>query len=179
MYLKESSIVSIDIGIASKNIVEYMLNLETEFLKRISFNIIKEFNDFGFIVDDCTPWDERFLSFGDCMFFKVKKANNSLSNLHLSLEFNNKTHRGIKCFIGEEGFKEEKIAKNIVDSFKNLGFLDLGVRYSDVYIITNTNMPSIIIRIDCDILEFERDKDTLILSLSKTLVKSIISLGTM
>ncbi|MDO4535135.1 MAG: N-acetylmuramoyl-L-alanine amidase [Clostridium perfringens] len=178
MYLKECSIISMDIGISSKDIIEYTLNLKREFLKKISFNITKEFNDFGFIVNDCTPWNEKFLSFGDCMIFKIKKANDSLSNLHISLEFNNKKDKGIKCFVDEEDFKEEKISKNVVTSFENLGFLNLGVRYSDVYIIRNTNMPSIVLKIDCDILELERDKDGLISSLSKNLVKSIISSGT-
>lgn len=178
MYLKEGSTISIDIGIASKDIIEYRLNLEREFLKEINLNITKDFNKSGFIVEDCTPWNEKLLSFGDSMLFKVKRANNSSSNLHLSLEFVDKRHREIKCFVEEKDFKEEKIAQNIIASFENLGFLNLGVKYSDVYIITSTAMPSIILRIQCDISEFERDKNNLIPSLSKTLVKSIISLGT-
>lgn len=175
MYLKGGSIISIDIGIASKDIIEYRLNLEKEFLKEINYNIAKGFNYLGFRVEDCTPWNENLLSFGDLSLFKVKKANNYSSNLHISLEFINKRDKGIKCFVGEKGFKEEKIAQNIIASFKSLGFLNLGVKYSDVYIITNTTMPSIILKVYCDILEFERDKEKLIPSLSKALVKSIIS----
>lgn len=178
MYLKGGSTISIDIGIASKSIIEYMLSLEREFLKDVTYNITKDFGYSGFIVEDCTPWNEKLLSFGELSLFKVKKANNSSSNLHLSIEFINKREKGIKCFIGEKDFKEKKIAQNITNSFKDLGFLDLGIKYSDVYIITNTTMPLIILKIYCNILEFERDKERLIPSLSKTLVKSIISLGT-
>ena len=86
------------------------------------------------------------------------------------------TYKGVKCFVGENCFKEEKIAKNIINSITNLGFLDLGVWYSDVYKIKNTIMPCIILRINYDILDIERDEKYLIPSLSKKIVESMIGL---
>lgn len=179
MYLKRGSLISIDIGIISKNITEYTINLKKQFLKNIVITIIKNFKEYGFYVEDCTPWNREFLSFGQCALYKVREINKISSNLHLSIEFNNSSYKRVKCFVGEDSFKEEKIAKNIMNSFKSLEFLDLGVCYSDIYKITNTSMPCIILRIDCNILEFERDKNQLIPSLSKNLINSMVNLGTM
>lgn len=179
MYLKKNSLVSIDISIKSDNIFEYTNNLKKEFLKKFISFIIKDFNEVGFFAKDCTPWDKEFLSFGQCTYYNVKEINKTLSKLHLSIEFKDNSYKGMKCFVDENSFKEEKIGKNIVSSFKNLGFIDLGVKHVDVYKIKKTNMPCILLNIDCDILEFERDKINLISSLSKILVNSIINLGTM
>ena len=177
MYLNKGSVIGFDIGITSQDIMEYTLNLEKEFLKKFSISITNNLNKLGYITKDCTPWNKQFLSFGDCIKYKVREINGSLSKIHLSLEINNKKSKSIKSFVGEKDFKEEKIAKNIECSFKKLGFLDLGVNHSDIYAITNTFVPCIIIRIDCDVLEFERD-DIMLSALSKTLVDSIINLGT-
>lgn len=179
MYLKDGSLISIDVGVLSKDITEYTINLKKQFLNKIVMCVMDYFNRCGFYAKDCTPWDREFLSFGDCVFYKVKDINKVTSNIHLAIEFNNSIYKGIKCFVGENSFREEKIAKNIINSFIGLGFLDLGVLYSDVYKITNTTMPCIIVRINYNILDIERDEKFLIPSLSKKLVNSIVSLGTM
>lgn len=179
MYLRNGSLISIDVGVISKDIAEYTINLKKQFLKNIVMSVMDNFKEFGFYAKDCTPWNTEFLSFGECIFYKVKDINNVSSNLHLAIEFNDSLYKGIKCFVSENSFKEEKIAKNIINSFTGLKFLDLGVCHSDIYKITNTTMPCIIVRIDCNILDIERDEDYLITSLSKSLVSSIVNLGTM
>ena len=178
MYLKDGSLISIDVGVLSKDITEYTVNLKKEFLNKIVISVMEYFNKCGFYARDCTPWNREFLSFGECVLYKVKDINKVTANIHLAIEFNNSIYKGIKCFVGENSFREEKIAKNIINSITSLGFLDLGVWYSDVYKITNTTMPCIIIRINCDILDIERDENCLIPSLSKKLVNSIVGFGT-
>ena len=75
MYLKDGSLISIDVGILSKDITEYIINLKKQFLNKIVISIIGYFKEYGFNTRDCTPWNREFLSFGDCIFYKVKNIN--------------------------------------------------------------------------------------------------------
>ena len=40
MYLKDGSLISIDVGILSKDITEYIINLKKQFLNKIVISII-------------------------------------------------------------------------------------------------------------------------------------------
>ena len=107
--------------------------------------IMKKLENLGYRTEDCTPWNIEFNSIGSSLKYRVKKANNSKSIIHLSIHFNAEDLEGVRCFVGDFKWDAEKIATQICEEISNLGFKNNGVKNGEVYMLRYTDMPCILI----------------------------------
>ncbi len=84
----------------------------------------------------------------------ARKANNASIDLFVSLHMNsyNGNAYGTEAWTYGEGARANPYAKNLVNNFKELGFINRGVKYNkDYYEMQNINAPNIILEtLFCD-----------------------------
>ncbi|GIM27439.1 bacteriophage endolysin (N-acetylmuramoyl-L-alanine amidase) [Clostridium polyendosporum] len=127
------------------------------------WNLVQvKLRDLGYYVKDCTPWNMSFNSVGASLAYRVKKANESSSSLHLCIHFNAGGGKGVECWISDFGGRSEKFASNICEEFSKLGYYNRGIKSGNLYVANYTNMPCVIIeccfvdsRIDMDLYNSE------------------------
>jgi len=88
---------------------------------------------------NCTPPDGKMTLMGS-LEYRVKKANESGSNLHLCFHancFNGKAH-GAEIEVASDA--GEKIAKPVLEKICSLGFINRGVKRPDLYVTNYTKM---------------------------------------
>lgn len=158
MYLNKGALISGDAGhncipdVGAKGIrQEEKCNKEIWNLVRHKLNIL------GYLIEDCTPWNEKFDHKGASLNFRVKKANESKSLLHLSIHFNEINIRGVECWVLNNNGKAAKLAKQICAEIATLGYYNRGVKVGINYILEYTDMPSIIIK--CASINNKEDMD--------------------
>jgi N-acetylmuramoyl-L-alanine amidase len=158
MYLSQGSVVSGDAGHnCYPDTGAIGIRSEDECAKRIWELIQENLKNLGYKTKDCTPWDMTFNSIGSSQFYRVKEANESDSNLHISIHFNFGVGNGIECWVSKLGGRAEKFASQICDEISDLGFNNRGVKACDLYLTSYTNMTSIFI--NCCFIDSDQDMD--------------------
>ncbi|MPQ43219.1 N-acetylmuramoyl-L-alanine amidase [Clostridium tarantellae] len=178
MYLAEGAIISGDAShncYPDKGIIG--LKVEEECTKEI-WNLIREkFKKLKFNIVDCTPWNKQFSSVGESLYYRVKKANETSSVLHLCIDFRENKSRGVECWINEFSERSEKFALNICKHMQEIGYYNRGVKNGPLYITNYTKMPCILIRC-CSLNSIEDMKRYNAENIAEAIVKGITNLGT-
>lgn len=107
----------------------------------------------------------------------MKRVNRSESDLHITLNINFSKSNEIFCFVEEFDSKGKKFAENICSFFELINYKNKGIKESDVYNLLYIDKPSIIIDLNLNIND-ESEVDEKGECIAKTLVESILSLGT-
>ncbi|EGT3616260.1 hypothetical protein FHH43_08450 [Clostridium perfringens] len=177
MYLAQGAIISMDLGKGhiigedtSDKLKERVGETISYFFKRF---IVK--NNLKFI--DCTSYNEIFLSNGEELKSRVKRANLSHSSLHITLNINFSEENEIFCLVNEFDSRGIKFAENICSSFELIGYKNKGIKNSEVYNLIYVNRPSIIINLNLD-MDDEIEISEKCSFIAQTLVDSILTLGT-
>jgi N-acetylmuramoyl-L-alanine amidase len=119
--------------------------------------VINKLESVGYETVDCTPWDKTLNSAGASKGYRVKLANGSNSSLHLSIHFNEGGGRGVECWVSKLGGRSEKFAYQICTEISKLGFVNRGVKHSNIYVTEYTKMPSVLI--ECCFIDSKEDMD--------------------
>lgn len=177
MYLTQGGTISLDLG-KGHIIDQYTQDNLKEKLGEVITYIFKEEvakDNIKFI--DCTPYNELFTSNGEELKSLVKKINKSKSNLHITLNIAFSKVDEIFCFVGEFDSRGRKFAANICSLFESKDYKNKGIKSAEVYNLLYVNKPSVIIDLNLNIRDESEiyEKGTYI---AKTLVESILSLGT-
>ena len=110
--------------------------------------LIKYLNALGHETYDITPYDMKFNSVNESLSYRVKKANEINSDLHLCIHYNkyNTQVYGTECWISGTGGKSEQFAINICREVSNsLGTYNRGIKVGNLYIPKYTNMPCVLV----------------------------------
>lgn len=105
---------------------------------------IKYLEAAGITCINCTPPDGNMSLMGS-LEYRVKKANESGSDLHLCFHancYNGQAH-GAEIEVASEA--GAKIAKVVLDKICSLGFTNRGVKWPDLYVTKYTNMVCLLI----------------------------------
>ncbi|WP_300259471.1 hypothetical protein [Clostridium sp.] len=177
MYLAQGAIISLDLGkghIIDKDTSD---NLKEKIEQTIIYFLKKEEvkNNLRFI--DYTPYNEIFISNGEELKSIVKRVNRSESDLHITLNIDFSKENEIFCFVEEFDSKGRKFAENICSFFELSNYKNKGVKSSEVYNLLYVNKPSVIIYLNLNINN-ESEVIEKGACIAKTLVESILSLGT-
>ena len=177
MYLAQGAIISLDLGkghIIDKDTSD---DLKEKIQRTILYFFKKEVakNNLRFI--DFTPYNEFFISNGEKLKSIVKRVNRSESDLHITLNIDFSKSNEIFCFVEEFDSKGRKFAENICSFFELSNYKNKGVKKAEVYNLLYIDKPSIIIDLNLNIKD-ESEVAKKGECIAKTLVESILSLGT-
>ena len=107
----------------------------------------------------------------------MKRVNRSESDLHITLNIDFSKSNEIFCFVEEFDSKGRKFAENICSFFELSNYKNKGVKKAEVYNLLYMDKPSIIIDLKLNIKD-ESEMAKKGECIAKTLVESILSLGT-
>ncbi|GKU25729.1 hypothetical protein CFOLD11_25550 [Clostridium folliculivorans] len=148
------------------------IRLEDSCTKAVWNLIMKNLQELGYRTKDCTPWQKSFNSAGASKGYRVRLANESNSSLHLSIHFNEGGGRGVECWVSELGGRSEKFAYKICEEISKLGYVNRGVKNSNLYVTKYTNMPCVLI--ECCYIDSEEDMERYDpYTIAKAIVKAI------
>ncbi|MBU3182919.1 N-acetylmuramoyl-L-alanine amidase [Clostridium psychrophilum] len=166
-------IISIDAGHNSiPDVGAIGLRKEDLLNKEVVGKIIKKLQSTATKIVDCTPYGQVFSNVGQSLQYRCNKANNSNSDLHLSIHFNMGGGEGVECYA------ISLIAKNNAEKICNeialLGYRNRGVKNgSHLYIINHTNMPCILI--ECAFLDSVKDMNKYNAdSIANAIIKAVV-----
>lgn len=177
MYLAQGAIISLDLGkghIIDKDTSD---DLKEKIQRTILYFFKKEVDKNNLKLIDFTPYNKFFISNGEKLKSIVKRVNRSESDLHITLNINFSKSNEIFCFVEEFDSKGKKFAENICSFFELINYKNKGIKESDVYNLLYIDKPSIIIDLNLNIND-ESEVDEKGKCIAKTLVESILSLGT-
>lgn len=117
---------------------------EDDLTREVGTRVISKLRSLGHLVVDCKPASAS--SVGNSLQQRCNNANNNRVDVFVSIHFNkfNTQANGTEIFAASDAGR--RIAQSVLNQIVKLGFLNRGVKDgSHLYVIRNTNMPSILV----------------------------------
>lgn len=116
---------------------------EEEIINSVGGLVIKKLRALGHEVIEVRPTSATSVS--NSLVQRVQKANNNNVELYVSIHANAGGGKGTEVFT-YRGQEREK-ARNVLNNIVQLGFTNRGIKGSNLYVINNTNMESMLIEV--------------------------------
>ncbi|MDD7792911.1 N-acetylmuramoyl-L-alanine amidase [Clostridium sp. 'White wine YQ'] len=171
--LSKGSIISGDAGHnAYPDTGAIGIRIEDNCTKDVWKAIMLKLNDLGYLVKDCTPWDQKFTSVNGSLGYRVKEANSSGSALHLCIHFNIGGGTGVEAWISGRGGQAEVYANEICSEMNKIGYYNRGVKVGNLFIPKYTSMPCVLV--ECAFLDSKEDMNRYnVNSIANAIVKAV------